>query len=56
MKQFNFNLSKGDHIQVSGSKVKTTAGAVLLASELRRGTQKVYLRDSSGNPNWPEGT
>lgn len=56
MKQFDFNFSKGDRIHVTGSKVKAASGTVVLAREVRRNSQTVYLRDSTGSPYWPAGS
>lgn len=53
LKGFDFKLVRGDRIDVVGSRLKTAAGTVLLlAREVRRRSQTVYLRDSRGNPYW----
>lgn len=56
MKLFDFSFTKGDRIYVVGSKVKLAGGTVVLAREVRRQSQTVYLRDSTGNPYWPQGS
>lgn len=56
MKLFDFVFAKGDRIDVTGSKVKFGGATVVLAREVRRQSQTVYLRDASGNPNWPAGS
>jgi len=56
MKQFDFGFNKGDRIDIVGSKVKVAGAAVVLAREVRRQSQTVYLRDSSGTPYWPQGS
>ncbi|SPE37449.1 conserved exported hypothetical protein [Candidatus Sulfopaludibacter sp. SbA3] len=56
MKGFDFSFAKGDRINVTGSKVKFNGGAVVLAKEVRRQGQTVYLRDASGSPYWPPGS
>jgi hypothetical protein len=55
MKLFDFAFAKGDRVYVTGSKVKFGGSAVVLAKEVRRQSQTVYLRDSSGNPYWQQG-
>ncbi len=54
MKQFNFRFAKGDRIDTVGSKLKVAGTNVVLAREVRRQSQTVYLRDSGGNPYWPQ--
>lgn len=56
MKLFDFAFTKGDSIHVVGSRVKLAGAAVVLAREVRRQSQTVYLRDSSGSPYWPQGS
>jgi hypothetical protein len=56
MKQFDFNFAKGDRIEIAGSKVKSGGATVVLAREVRRQSQTLYLRDASGNPYWPQGS
>jgi len=53
MKRFNFTFDRGDRVEVTGSKVKFAGASVVLAREVRRHSETLYLRDSSGNPNWP---
>jgi hypothetical protein len=56
MKQFDFTFAKGDRIQVVGSRIKTAASPLVLAREIRRQSQTLYLRDSGGTPYWPPGS
>ncbi len=56
MKQFDFTFAKGDRVDIAGSKVKAAGATVVLAKEVRRQSQTVYLRDSSGAPYWPQGS
>ncbi|MDR3702041.1 MAG: hypothetical protein P4L56_20500 [Candidatus Sulfopaludibacter sp.] len=56
MKQFNFTFGKGDRIDAVGSRLKLGGTTVVLAREVRRQNQTVYLRDSGGNPYWLEGS
>jgi hypothetical protein len=56
MKQFDLTFAKGDRVQVLGSRVRPSATALVLAREVRRQNQTVYLRDAVGTPNWTAGT
>jgi hypothetical protein len=52
VKQFEFNVSKGDRVQVAGSKVKFRGADIILAREVRNQQMTLYLRDRKGVPNW----
>ena len=52
MKQFHFTFAKGDRIDIAGSRLKYGGTTVVLAREVRRQSQTMYLRDSAGNPYW----
>jgi hypothetical protein len=52
LKDFGCHFTKGDRIQVKGSKVKYNGGPVVLASEIRLEATTVYLRDEHGVPYW----
>lgn len=52
VKQFEFNASKGDRVQVAGSKVKFRGADIVLAREVRNQQLTLYLRDRKGVPNW----
>lgn len=52
LKDFGCHFAKGDRIQVKGSKVKHSGGAVVLAREVRLEATTVYLRDEHGEPYW----
>ena len=56
LKQFDFSFRAGDRLDVTGSRVKTGSATVVLAREVRRGSQTVYLRDNGGAPYWPPET
>jgi hypothetical protein len=45
-------FAKGDHVAVTGSKVKQDAAEVILARELIKGTDTLMFRDNKGNPVW----
>lgn len=52
LKDFGCHFTKGDRIQVKGSKVKYNGGPVVLAREVRLEATTVYLRDEHGVPYW----
>jgi len=52
LKDFVCHFTKGDRIQVKGSKVKYNGGTVVLAREVRLEATTVYLRDEHGVPYW----
>lgn len=45
-------FSKGDSLEVTGSKVAGRNGEVLVAQHVRRGEQALTLRDANGVPVW----
>ncbi len=50
-----FSLAKGDQIEVVGSKVKMNGSDALIAREVKKGDQKLTLRDAQGIPQWSGG-
>jgi len=40
-------------VEVTGSRVSSRQGAVIVAGELRKGDQVLKLRDAQGVPLWP---
>ena len=52
LKDFGCHFTKGDRIQVKGSKVKYNGGPAVLAREVRREDTTLYLRDEHGVPYW----
>ncbi len=56
MKSFDFTFGKGDRIDAVGSRVKVAGGTVILAREVRRQSQTVYLRGPDGSPYWTPGS
>lgn len=56
MKQFDFAFARGDRVQVLGARVRPSATALVLAREVRRQNQTMYLRNAAGTPYWPAGT
>jgi len=52
LKDFGCHFTKGDRIQVKGSKVKFNGANAVLAREVRMEATTVYLRDEHGVPYW----
>ena len=50
--EIGVSFAKGDHVSVTGSKVKQEASEVILARELVKGTDTLMFRDNKGNPVW----
>ena len=53
--QKEFYVMPGDQITITGSETKIRSRTVILASELKKGTQILELRDKSGKPLWAAG-
>ena len=54
--EVGLSLSKGDKVEVTGSKVKQDASEVILARQLVKGTDTLMFRDDKGNPVWDSRT
>jgi hypothetical protein len=52
VKGFEITFVKGDRIQIIGSKIKLASGTIVLAREVRKGSETLYLRDKNGDPFW----
>jgi hypothetical protein len=50
--EMGVNFSKGEEIEVTGSKVKQDEADVILVRELVKGTDTLVFRDGKGNPVW----
>jgi DNA/RNA endonuclease YhcR with UshA esterase domain len=50
--QFEFNIAKGDRVQIAGSKLKFRGVDIVLAREVRNQQMTLYLRDRKGVPFW----
>ena len=50
--EMGISFSKGEEIEVTGSKVKQETSDVILARELLKGTDTLMFRDEKGNPVW----
>ena len=47
-----FEVVRGDQLEITGSKVKTDAGEVVLAREIVKGNNTLVIRDKKGEPAW----
>jgi hypothetical protein len=54
LKEFEITFSRGDSVQIVGSKVTFEGGRTILVREVRKGEVFLYLRDHAGHPNWPQ--
>jgi len=52
MKDYELVLSKGDEVEVIGSKVKFEDADTILARQVTRGTDVFVFRDKTGKPVW----
>ncbi len=52
MKSYEMVFSKGDEIEVVGSKVKFNGADTILAREITRGQDSFVFRDEKGKPVW----
>jgi len=52
LKEFDITFSKGDRIELIGSKVKFDGARIVLARQVRREETTLYLRDVNGKPHW----
>jgi hypothetical protein len=50
-----FTFTKGDQIEVTGSKVKIEGANALIAREVKKGGKTLTLRDAQGVPAWSGG-
>jgi sporulation protein YlmC with PRC-barrel domain len=53
--QNNFFVMPGDQISITGSQTTIRSRSVVLASELKKGSQTLELRDKTGKPLWTMG-
>jgi hypothetical protein len=50
-----FALAQGDAIEVIGSKIALDGGEILIAREIKKGSETLVLRDAQGYPEWSRG-
>jgi hypothetical protein len=55
VKEKNFTFTKGDQIEVTGSKVKYDSADAVIAREIKKGDKTLTLRDEKGVPEWSMG-
>jgi hypothetical protein len=55
LEQEKIHFSKGDTVEVTGSRVKIDNADVLLAREIKMGDRTVTLRNAEGVPVWSRG-
>lgn len=55
VKAQGFDFSKGDEIEVTGSKIKYGDGDALIAREIKKGSKILTLRNEKGIPEWSMG-
>lgn len=53
LEQQQFNPQVGATLSVTGSKLTTGKGDVILAAQVKTGGKTITLRDAQGNPLWP---
>jgi hypothetical protein len=52
LKQNQLALTEGDTVSVTGFEVSGMEGDLVVATEIRKGDQRVVLRDPRGQPVW----
>jgi hypothetical protein len=52
LQQHKMTFSKGDQLEVTGSRVKFENADALLAREIKKGEQTLTLRNAQGVPAW----
>ena len=52
VERLDTKIEKGDHIQVSGSRVTIAGKPAIIAAEVKKGDTTLVLRDSAGIPAW----
>lgn len=55
VKENNFTFTKGDQIEVTGSKTKYNGSDAVIAREIKKGDKTLTLRDDKGIPEWSKG-
>ena len=48
-------IAAGDRIEVKGSRVTVDGKPVIVAAEVRKGSERLALRDDAGVPHWSGG-
>jgi hypothetical protein len=55
LKEKGFSFSKGDQIEVTGSKTEFGGSEAIIAREVKKGSETLVLRDAQGIPQWVRG-
>jgi hypothetical protein len=50
-----WRFAEGDHVVITGSRIKVENTEALVAQEVQRGDKKLELRDATGKPVWSAG-
>jgi len=53
LEQQKMTLAAGDKVEIKGTRIQHPNQALLIAGELKKGSQVVKLRDDQGKPLWP---
>jgi hypothetical protein len=53
IKEQDMKITEGDPVEIRGSSVLFDGNPVVMAAEVRRGEEKLILRDKNGFPLWP---
>jgi len=52
VERLDTKIEKGDRVEVKGSKITYEGKAAVIAAEVKKGDNTLFLRDSSGVPAW----
>lgn len=55
LKKKGFSFAKGDQIEVTGSKAEFGGSEVIVAREVKKGSETLVLRNEQGVPKWSRG-
>jgi len=55
LRQQNYAFAKGDHVEVTGSKVKYQEADAIIARQIKKDGGTWTLRDAQGVPLWSRG-
>ncbi len=50
--QHNFDLTPGDQVTIKGSRINRLRRTFLIAGQVKKGNQILFLRDKNGRPLW----
>lgn len=55
LKKKGFTFAKGDQVEVTGSKAEFGGSEVMIAREVKKGSETLVLRNEQGIPKWSRG-